>query len=242
MKSTIQKMAVGVTAILSLILALNGCNDDKKTEQQKFQADSYYENKSVQELESLCENNDLKACHKAGVKHIDRTQSVKLFEKSCNGGYGKGCIGLGDAYEKGKGVEQNMQKAIELYNKTIELGENEGHYWLGRLYTVKQDYAKAFECYQKGCEQEDNVSCFKVGYAYYEGYGVKQDFIKSKEIFERLCEKDDAIGCAALGVQYENGKGVRQDFTKAKELYGKACDLGSQSGCDEYKRLQQKGY
>lgn len=67
MKNAIQNIAVGVVAILSLTLALNGCNDDKKTEQQKFQPDSYYENKSVQELESLCESNDFKACHKAGA-------------------------------------------------------------------------------------------------------------------------------------------------------------------------------
>ncbi len=238
MKKTMQKMAVG----LVVVLALSGYANEK----QKFQPDSYYENKNLQELESLCENNDFKACHRAGVKHTDRIQSVKLFEKSCNGGYGKGCIGLAGAYETGEGVEQNTQKAIALYNKTIEFGENNGHYWLGRLYKegkrVKQDYTKAFEYFQQGCEQENNASCFEVGVAYYRGDGVRQDFMKSKEICENLCEKDDAIGCAMLGIQYQNGHGVRQDFTKAKEIYGKACDLGNQSGCDYYKKLQQKGY
>ena len=253
MKKTMQKMAVGLVAVLSLILALSGCGDDKQVEKEakekkseKFQPDSYYENKSVQELESLCENNDLKACHKAGVKHTDISKAIALLEKSCNGGYGMGCIGLASAYKDGIGIGQNTQKAIALYNKAIELGENMGYYGLGRLYKegkrAKQDYTKAFEYFQKGCEQENNASCFEVGVAYYRGDGVRRDFIKSKEIFESLCEKDYAPGCGMLGVQYELGQGVRQDFTKAKELYGKACDLGSQSGCDDYKKLQQKGY
>ncbi|BDB64258.1 hypothetical protein T36_0706 [Helicobacter cinaedi] len=58
MKNTIRKMAVG----LVVVLALSGYANEK----QKFQPGSYYENKSVQELESLCENNDFKACHRAG--------------------------------------------------------------------------------------------------------------------------------------------------------------------------------
>lgn len=45
-----------------------------------------------------------------------------------------------------------------------------------------------------------------------------------------------------MGYAYCDGEGVRQDFAKAKELYGKACDLGNQFGCDDYKKLQQKGY
>ncbi|AWK62182.1 hypothetical protein HCN_1552 [Helicobacter cinaedi PAGU611] len=43
-----------------------------------------------------------KSCVKIPLKSFLRTQSVKLFEKSCNGGYGMGCIYLGDAYENGK--------------------------------------------------------------------------------------------------------------------------------------------
>ncbi len=191
MKKTMQKMAVG----LVVILALSGYANEK----QKFQPDSYYENKSVQELESLCENNDFKACHRAGVDHTDRTQSVKLFEKSCNGGYGKGCANLGLNYEYGSNVGQNTQKAIELYNKAIELGENMGYYWLGYLYIkgrlIQQDYVKAFEYFQKGCEQEDDNSCFEMGYAYYEGNGVKQDFTKAKKFYGKACDLGHQTSC-----------------------------------------------
>ncbi len=179
MKNTIRKMAVG----LVVILALSGYANEK----QKFQSDSYYENKNLQELESLCENNDFKACHRAGATHTDRTQSVKLFEKSCNGGYGKGCANLGFNYEYGSNVGQNTQKAIEL-------GENGGYYFLGKLYT-KQDDTKVFEYFQKGCEQEDDNSCFEMGYAYYEGNGVKQDFTKAKKFYGKACDLGHQTSC-----------------------------------------------
>jgi len=41
---------------------------------------------------------------------------------------------------------------------------------------------------------------------------------------------------------YKNGLGVRQDLGIAKEWYGKACDNGEQEGCDEYRKLNERGY
>ena len=45
-----------------------------------------------------------------------------------------------------------------------------------------------------------------------------------------------------LGFSYKYGQGVRQNFSTAKEYYGKACDLGLQLGCDDYRKLNEKGY
>ena len=50
------------------------------------------------------------------------------------------------------------------------------------------------------------------------------------------------MGCFGLGVLYENGKGIRQNFSTAKQYYSKACDLGLQLGCDDYRKLNEKGY
>ena len=50
------------------------------------------------------------------------------------------------------------------------------------------------------------------------------------------------MGCIGLAVLYENGKGIWQNFSTAKEYYGKACYLGFQLGCDDYRKLNEKGY
>ena len=39
-----------------------------------------------------------------------------------------------------------------------------------------------------------------------------------------------------------NLKSLKKHIQKAKEFYGIACDLGEQDGCDEYKKLNEKGY
>ena len=81
-----------------------------------------------------------------------------------------------------------------------------------------------------------------LGYLYTRGKLVKQDYVKAFEYYQQGCEQEDNISCLQMGYAYCDGEGVRQDFAKAKELYGKACDLGNQFGCDDYKKLQQKGY
>lgn len=74
-----------------------------------------------------------------------------------------------------------------------------GYYWLGYLYIkgrlIQQDYVKAFEYFQKGCEQEDDNSCFEMGYAYYEGNGVKQDFTKAKKFYGKACDLGHQTSC-----------------------------------------------
>ena len=75
----------------------------------------------------------------------------------------------------------------------------------------------------------------------YEAYN-KGDYQKAAELWQKACDSGEAWGCAILGVFYQDGKGVKQNFSTAKQYYGKACDLGLQPGCDNYKKLNEKGY
>lgn len=68
------------------------------------------------------------------------------------------------------------------------------------------------------------------------------DFQKAAQLFQKACDGRYAKGCGSLGFLYEYGKGIRQNFSTAKEYYGKACDLGLQVGCDDYRKLNEKGY
>ena len=58
----------------------------------------------------------------------------------------------------------------------------------------------------------------------------------------RQKKKKGGGGCYNLGFLYINGQGIGQNFSTAKEYYGKACDLGLQLGCDDYRKLNEKGY
>ena len=70
----------------------------------------------------------------------------------------------------------------------------------------------------------------------------KGDYQKATKLWQKACDSGEAVGCAILGVSYQNGQGVKQNFSTAKQYYGKACDLGLQLGCDNYRKLNEKGY
>ena len=81
-----------------------------------------------------------------------------------------------------------------------------------------------------------------LGVLYADGQGVKQNYQKAAQLYQKACDSGEAGGCAILGVSYQKGQGVKQNFSTAKQYYGKACDLGFQLGCDNYRKLNEKGY
>lgn len=96
---------------------------------------------------------------------------------------------------------------------------------------------------KKWAEQGNVDYQIEVGRVYYEGEGVRQDLVLSRRMIQKAANKGDARGQAMLAFFYENGLGgLRQNRAAAKELYGKTCDQGYQVGCDEYRRLNQRGY
>jgi len=67
---------------------------------------------------------------------------------------------LGVMYERGQGVTQNYQKAIEYYTKAANQGCNDALFSLGGVYYtgkgVPQNYQKAIEYYTKAVNQDSN--------------------------------------------------------------------------------------
>lgn len=96
---------------------------------------------------------------------------------------------------------------------------------------------------KKWAEQGNVEYQLKVGSIYYEGKSVRQDLVLARKMFQKAANKGDARGQGALGFFYEDGLGgLKRNRATAKEWYGKACDKGLQDGCDEYRRLNERGY
>lgn len=96
---------------------------------------------------------------------------------------------------------------------------------------------------KKWAEQGNVEYQLKVGLIYYEGKGVRQDLVSARRMFQKAASQGDIRGQGMLGFFYEEGLGgLKRNRATAKELYGKTCDKGHQYGCDQYRRLNERGY
>lgn len=102
-------------------------------------------------------------------------------------------------------MEQDWEKAVELYRQAAEMDDPEGQYLLARCYAeghgVEQDMAEAVRLYKKAA----NNICENKGY-----YG-----------------HIDAMRC--LGDCYACGNGIRKNAKQAAAWYAKVTELEAAS-------------
>ena len=137
---------------------------------------------------------------KLGIHYYTLAAKQKFIISICN---------LGDCYNEGTGVKQNLKKAALLYKIGASLGESICMNNLGWLYQngygVKKDLKKAVVLYKRSIAMKCSGAYESLGYLYAHGVGVKQDIAKAKMLFKQSIALDkDAYSQADLGLLYEN--------------------------------------
>ena len=89
-------------------------------------------------------------------------------------------------------IEDNFEKAIEHFRKSIELDEHFAYPWngLGNVYARKKEYDKAIEYYQKAIELDDSYSYPWIGLG--NVYLKKKEHDKAIEYYQRGIKIDDS--------------------------------------------------
>ena len=107
---------------------------------------------------------------------------------------------------------------------------------LGILYAegdgVPQDYATAFEWFQKSAEKDNEEAQFYLGMFYYNGDGVPQDYAKAAEWYQKVAEQGHVKAQFLLGGLYLCGEGVPEDFAQAAMWLKKAATQGDEDAQD----------
>src|SRR6185369_16880914 len=100
---------------------------------------------------------------------------------------------LGWCYEKGLGVDKNVQKAVELYQEAVKQENFYAYVSLGLCYKngigVERDIQKAIELFQRAAEEKNAYGQYNLGWCYEKGVGVKQDERKAIELYQKAAEQ-----------------------------------------------------
>ncbi len=210
------------------------CSD--MSQEEKYEALEYTEIKYIDE-------NSGKIEWLSFIYPKSKTIFKSLFEQAEHGD-AEAQLRLGYCYEKGNGVEQNYEKAIEWYTKSAEQGNVSAMYYLGYCYQegrgVEQNYKKSVELYTKSAEQGNSSAQNNLGYCYKEGYGVEQNYLKAVEWYTKSAEQGNASAMFNLAVCYEQGYGVETCYIKAIKYYQRAYDNGIQIAFEKIEELNKK--
>ncbi|RIA84526.1 hypothetical protein C1645_412851 [Glomus cerebriforme] len=127
-------------------------------------------------------------------------------------------------------TDDNKQKALELYQKATNLGNDLAQFKLAKMYMdgigVSKNYDKTFELSKKLAK---NYSCGinLLGCCYVRGIGTHIDLQKAFELYQRAADLGNLQGISNLGNCYKEGFGTDINIQKAFELYQKAANSGN---------------
>ena len=125
-------------------------------------------------------------------------------------------------YEKGKGVEQNIDEALKWFNKAAGNGHVGSMIDLGWFYQngqyVEKDVDKAIEWYEKAAEQGNPQAQHNLAFLYDEGIGVSENNEKAALWYQEAVARGHGVAQLNLGILYLNGEGVEQNNERAWNL------------------------
>lgn len=157
-----------------------------------------------------------------------------------------GAYNAGHVYEAGEEVEENIGLAYQLFEIAARGGLAAGQFEMGYYHfegcgDAEQDYALAFDWFEKAyenpkCAADTKAQCAAyLGICYQSGLGVVQDEEVALEFLKEAEEGKDNLWESilgdvlnALGVAYAFGKGAEEDIKLGYQYFENAARLGSE--------------
>ncbi|HSK46232.1 MAG TPA: tetratricopeptide repeat protein [Candidatus Binatia bacterium] len=174
-------------------------------------------------------------CQNAG------STSISPLVQRAESGDAQAQVELGRAYEDGKGVAQDDERAVQWFRKSADQGNAQAQNALGVMYSlgrgVQRDKEEAVRWYKKAAKQGLAEGIYNVAISYYNGEGVEENIALActwmmvaqrrgdtqaaeamKHISEQLNNRIDRSKFD-LAVLYEKGEEIPQDLGAAVALY-----------------------
>lgn len=133
-----------------------------------------------------------------------------MLESSVKDGDLNALQDLAYCYEKGFGVEQDLEHALKLYKKSMEYGDAGAALALARLQLMDEqpDYVEAFVALNFAYNNNKPEAANALGYLYMSGLGVKQDKSLGFALMEQAAKAGDITAIENMISCYTYGNGV----------------------------------
>jgi TPR repeat protein len=141
----------------------------------------------------------------------DFVLAVEWYDKAGAQGCVKSSYQLGEMYFYGKGVEQDLERAVAAYRRAAVEGR-------GGLRAVE------------GEEGGHPPAQFSLGRCYELGQGVEQDDVQARAWYMKGALRGDKDAASCAGVMWLDGKGGERDYKYAAQMFRQAAEAGDGKG------------
>ena len=148
-----------------------------------------------------------------GVKQ-DLAKAFKFYKKACDGGYARGCFGLGGFYFEGKEVTKDDKKALEFFKKACDMGDKESCTLAAVMDGDNANLAKASEQHKKDCDSKGDILACGLFALFMEGKDNKE----AAKYYKKACELGKNILDPALQNNPAFNDGIKQFCSRPAEL------------------------
>lgn len=158
--------------------------------------------------------------------YYNYSSAIDYLEKAAAQDHAEACNLLGLCYFKGEcGVNKDFGKALEYYQKAVDLGYLDVPYYnIGRVYQVgdnqiPQDYKKSFSYFQLSAKYKNPLAYIRMADYYRDGTGVKKDLKVALVNYELAAQAGNQNGLYNAAVFYFNGWGTNKNYEKAAKYF-----------------------
>ncbi len=183
--------------------------------------------------------NELFEIAKEASNNNDVEKAIKYYQLAADQGHDEAMVRLGVIYlrqSEEEGQKTLYEKALELIEKSANLGNAKAQCLIGVHYKETGNYAKAKGWLEKAAQQDIAGAWLLLGDMYEEGLGVRKDASKATEHYLKSAELGDNEAQCKLAGKYFQGNGCDKDY---KESY-KWMQLAAENGNKVAKEMLAK--
>ena len=130
-----------------------------------------------------------------GVAHPDPVLAFEYYRRAADDGNPAAGNAIGDLYRSGRGVPQDLKRAIAWYGWAADRGSAAAQLTLGYLYAngqgVTADDARAVDLYERAARQNLPGALNNLGFMVEHGRGVPRNLAEAASLYRRAAELGD---------------------------------------------------